>query len=230
VPRGLGIAVPLQSPETDSSCVRLVADAGASSPAVHLPFRVLSKVRYRRTGSTIPPWSLPLTGSTFGVFPRPPWPEDAKSPCHPLVDLALLQSLTRAGPLLSPRVALNNTRCEKPPLLGFPAPPADEVSGSDLRRVCLTRLRCASRLSRPLDALIPSVASPVLFHTGYALGLLVFRGFPSSVAGSASRRVLPLLPFPHRRMDDGRGSRGVRIRRVRSSGPVLPGTRRPFLS
>jgi hypothetical protein len=179
VPRGLGIAVPLQSPETDSSCVRFVADAGASSPAVHLPFRVLSKVRYRRIGSTIPPWSLPLTGSTFGVFPRPPRPEDAESSCHPLVDLALLQSLTRAGPPLSPRVALNNTRCEKLPLLGFPAPPADEVSGSDLRRACITRLRCASRLSRPRDALIPPETVPALFHADYAHGVLPFRGFPS---------------------------------------------------
>jgi len=36
--------------------------------------------------------------------------------------------------------------------LGFPSPSALEVTGSHLRRVCLARLRCASRLSQPPGA------------------------------------------------------------------------------
>jgi len=39
-----------------------------------------------------------------------------------------------------------------PTLVGFCAPTAYEARGSDLHRACLTRLRCASRLSQPPDA------------------------------------------------------------------------------
>lgn len=46
--------------------------------------------------------------------------------------------------------------------------------------------------SRPLDALIPPVAVPVLFHTGDAPGVRPSEGFPSR-RRSPSRRSLPLL-------------------------------------
>jgi hypothetical protein len=58
------------------------------------------------------------------------------------MDFALLQGMTRTGPPLA-----------RPPLMGFSAPPAFEATGSDLHRVCLTRLCCASRFSQPPGAL-----------------------------------------------------------------------------
>jgi hypothetical protein len=41
----------------------------------------------------------------------------------------------------------------------------------------------------------PPISCPALFHAGSTLGLAAFRGFPSPVAGCASRRDLPLMPF-----------------------------------
>lgn len=41
----------------------------------------------------------------------------------------------------------------------------------------------------------PPISCPALFHAGSTLGLPAFRGFPSPVAGCASRRDPPLLPF-----------------------------------
>jgi hypothetical protein len=69
-------------------------------------------------------------------------------------------------------------------------PPALAESGSDIPRACLTRLRCASRVSHPPDALFP----PKPFRPisdGNAPGILPFEGFPFRVLGSASRPTLP---------------------------------------
>jgi hypothetical protein len=44
--------------------------------------------------------------------------------------------------------------CKAVPLMRFGAPSALQATGSDLHRVCLTRLCCAYKLSQPLDALL----------------------------------------------------------------------------
>jgi hypothetical protein len=41
----------------------------------------------------------------------------------------------------------------------------------------------------------PPISCPALFHASSTLGLAAFRGFPSPVAGCASRRDQPLMPF-----------------------------------
>jgi hypothetical protein len=96
----------------------------------------------------------PLEAGLRGLPAAPESSRTDKFATHPLMDFALLQSMTRAGP----SVLANPSRRDAAPdttLLGFLAPTAHEVTGSDLHRVCLTRLCSAFRLSRPLDALLP---------------------------------------------------------------------------
>jgi hypothetical protein len=87
------------------------------------------------------------------------------------------------GPLMdfrsAPRSTLHELPLAEPPLMGFDAPSAYEAQGSDRHRACLTRLRCASRLSQPPDAFLPPSALAAFFHAADAHGVLPFRGFPS---------------------------------------------------
>jgi hypothetical protein len=87
---------------------------------------------------------------------------------NPLMNFVLLQGITCTGPPLA-----------GPPLVGFWAPTAFEITESDLHRVFLARLCCVYRLSKPLDALIPSETLTALFHAVDALGVPPFKGFPS---------------------------------------------------
>jgi hypothetical protein len=70
------------------------------------------------------------------------------------------------------------------PLLGFIAPTAHEVVGSDLHRACLARLCCVSRLPRPPDALFPPSPCRSCF-------------VPAALVGFALQRVsLPIAGEP----------------------------------
>jgi hypothetical protein len=147
------VAHPLQSPRTDSSCA-------ASSPWRTLPLLQFTRPSEYCRGGGIAAWvddpSLaftPLGVGIRGLPNRPGLAETDKFTPDPLVDFALLQSMTRAGPPAS-RVT-EATRHRRLTLLGFRAPTAHEVAGSDVRRACLTRLRCVFRLPRPLDAFFP---------------------------------------------------------------------------
>lgn len=60
-------------------------------------------------------------------------------------------------------------------LLGFLAPTAHEVAGSDLRRACLARLCCVFRLPRPLDAFFPPSPCRSCFVPAALLGFALQR-------------------------------------------------------
>jgi hypothetical protein len=158
------IVRPLQSSRIDPSCARHVTTACASSHAVDAPFRVLPAPTVSSHGLTNPPWPLPLTRLAFEVFPMGARSAKAvKLSSIPLLDFALLQSMTRAEPPAS----TVHTRCAdraRPPLLGFCAPTAYEVAGSDQHRGCLPRLRGAFRLSQPLDASFPPKPSGLVSY------------------------------------------------------------------
>lgn len=127
----------------------------------------------------------------------------------PLVVLARLQSLTRYRPSVLARRA-ERYACGRTHSPGVLSPTALEVTGSDQHRGCRPRLRCASRLSRPLDALIPPETVPVLFHTGGTLGVHPSEGFPPS-RRDTSRCPLPLLASLSTVARGGRPS-SVRVR------------------
>jgi hypothetical protein len=92
------------------------------------------------------------------------------------LDFAPLQSLARTGPPALPR-SLARRDLDRLPLLGFFSPTALEVSGSDLCRGCLPRLRCAFRLSQPLDAFFPPIPFRLCFTPVTLLGFTLQR-FP----------------------------------------------------
>jgi hypothetical protein len=90
------------------------------------------------------------------------------------VDFALLQSLTRA------RTVRRHTPHEAAvpdghTLLGFFAPTALQVTGSDRHRACLTRLCCVSRLSQPPDASFPPRPCRSCFVPAALLGFALQR-------------------------------------------------------
>lgn len=84
------------------------------------------------------------------------------------------------------------------PFRGVWCPSTLAATGSDLRRVCLTRLRGAFRFSQPLDASFLPQPLRFSFTPETPLGLSPSEVCSSTVAGRASRRDLPLLPFHHR--------------------------------
>jgi hypothetical protein len=124
----------------------------------------------------------------------------------PLVVLARLQSLTRYGPPALTRRAERYAygRAHSP---GVSSPTALEVTGSDRHRGYLARLRCAFRLSQPLDAFIPPETVLVLFHTSGTLGVHPSEGFPPR-RRRTSRCPLPLLVFLSMTARGGRPSPG----------------------
>jgi hypothetical protein len=93
---------------------------------------------------------------------------------NPLVDLALLQSLTRVGPPVVTRRAERYV-VDGHHSPGVSAPSTHEVTGSDLRRVCLARLRCVFRLSQPLDASFPPRPCRFCFIPAALLGFALQR-------------------------------------------------------
>jgi hypothetical protein len=203
-----------------------VTAAGASSHRVDANFR-------GRPCTALAPHGFGAPAVAFGLSPWPSRSSRGHAVSSERTDDTILscpssrvQSMTRRRSLERP--SPDGDGLERP-FHGVPCPSALAAMGSDLHRACLTRLCCAFRLSQPLDALIPPATWPALFHTGNALGLLAFRGFPSPVADATSRSRLPLVPFAIG-SSPTRGSRGLRIRRVRSARPVLPGPRRPILS
>jgi len=133
------------------------------------------------------------------------------------VDFALLQSLTRAGPSVLARRSIGGepdvtARCCGPTLLGFLAPTAHQVSGSDLRRVYLARLCSAFGLSQPLDALLPPRPCRFCFTPAALLGFALQRvSLPN--CRDASRHPLPLLAL----LSTGAPKRVVRARSVPAS-------------
>jgi hypothetical protein len=81
--------------------------------------------------------------------------------------------MTRAGPPTSRVTEI--TRPRGLTLLGFLAPTAHEVAGSDLRRACLARLCCVFRLPRPLDAFFPPSPCRSCFVPAALLGFALQR-------------------------------------------------------
>jgi hypothetical protein len=122
-------------------------------------------------------------GRASEAFPRPDGRASIlrRSP-YPPVDLVLLQSMARTEPSLAGLA-----------LLGFVAPTAHEVAGSDPHRGCLPRLCCVSRLSRPPDALF----LPRPFRLCFAPVTLV--GFPLQRIPLPRRRFASRRPCPSRR-------------------------------
>jgi hypothetical protein len=174
VSRGASSAVPLQSPETGSSCGRHVAVTIASSRAVHVSFRVLPK-----SGIAISVWRsphdlCPSRGRPSGCSRVLRSAATVRLSPNPLMDLALLQSVTRVGPSAVTRRAERYV-VDEHHSPGVSAPSAHEVAGSDLRRVCLTRLRGAFRLSQPLDASFPPVPCRSCFIPAALMGFALQR-------------------------------------------------------
>jgi hypothetical protein len=191
VSRGASSAVPLQSPETGSSYGRHVAVAIASSRAVHASFRVLPKggiaVWVRRSPHDL----FPSRGRPSGCFRVLRSAATVRLSPNPLVDFALLQSLTRVGPPVVTRRAERYVvdGLHSP---GVSAPSAHEVAGSDQRRVCLARLCGAFRLSQPPDASFPPKPCRSCFIPAALMGFALQRvSLPN--AGAASRPLLPLV-------------------------------------
>jgi hypothetical protein len=102
------------------------------------------------------------------------------------------------NPLLSfspaPRTSTMEPLLAEPPLMGFLAPTAHEAGGSDLHRACLTRLCCASGLSRALDALFLPLPSRLCFTPLALMGFLSPEVFPPPRPERLSA-LLPLMMF-----------------------------------
>jgi hypothetical protein len=106
--------------------------------------------------------------------------------------------------------------------MGFDAPSAYEARGSDLHRDCLTRLRCASRLSQPPDAFFLPGPSRLCFAPLTLLGFTLQR-FSLPIRRGCLSAPLPLLTF----LVDGR--RHIRLPShlthvFAQRGDPLPGT------
>jgi hypothetical protein len=78
--------------------------------------------------------------------------------------------------------------------MGFCGSTTFPDKGSDLHRVCLSRLRCAFRLSQPLDAFIPPLTSRPCFVPVTPLSFRLQR-VPPPDSRFTSRCRLPLLPL-----------------------------------
>jgi hypothetical protein len=114
-------------------------------------------------------------------------------------------------------------RRRRRPFHGVSCPTAHQAASSDLHRVCLTRLSCASRFSQPLDALFRSEPLRPCFMPVTPLGFR-FQRFPLPGSGCASRRSLSFMPFPRGLRGNCQvgdptthGFKDLRIRRVRSA-------------
>jgi len=82
--------------------------------------------------------------------------------------------------------------CRAAPLLRFDPPSTLEASGSDLHRVCLTRLCSVSRLLQPPDALLLPGPSRLCFAPVTPMGFTLQRFSPLACRQDLSAR-LPLL-------------------------------------
>jgi hypothetical protein len=109
-----------------------------SSRAVGLPFRVCQAFS-RILLVTFSPSGLGLANWPLGFF-RTPFEAVRNAPYRPLMGLG---STSEYDP--------KRTADEQHPFMGFGGPSTHEAPGSDLHRVCLTRLRYAFRLFQPLD-------------------------------------------------------------------------------
>ena len=138
----------------------------------------------------------PLEVGLRGLPAVPRSPQTDKFTTNPLMDFALLQSFTRAGPSFVAEPPRMNpaVRYSGHTLLRFLAPTAHEVTGSDLRRACLARLCSASRLSQPPDALLPPKPCRFCFAPVALMGFALQR-FSLPNCRDASRPPLPLLTF-----------------------------------
>lgn len=137
-------------------------------------------VRREPAGSPVAPWSSRSArtlscrpGLAFGVFPNEPALRRGTRPppgsSHGL----------RVASEFDPR----RTASQRLALMGFASPSAHAVTGSDLHRACLTRLRCVSRLSQPPDAFfLPRPSS--LVSCCNAHGIRPSEGSPSSTPES----------------------------------------------
>jgi hypothetical protein len=183
VSRGVSSAVPLQSPETGSSCGRHVTVAS-------LPLLQFTRPSESCQSRGIALW---VWRSPHDLLPSRGWPagyfRDLRSAAtvklspDPLLDFALLQSLTRVGP---PVVLRRAERCvvdghHSP---GACSPSAHEVTGSDLHRVCLPGCAAPSGFLSLLTPCSPrNPAGPVSYRR-HSWGL-PFRGFPSRTPGTS---------------------------------------------
>lgn len=77
---------------------------------------------------------------------------------------------------------------------GVSCPTTFAEAGSQLHRVCLTRLHCAFRFSQPPDALLHPQPLQPCFMPVTSVGFC-FQRFLLSGSSPASRRKLPLMPF-----------------------------------
>jgi hypothetical protein len=109
-------------------------------------------------------------------------------------------------------------------------------AGSDLHRVCQTRLCCAFRFSQPLDALFRPQPLQPCFMPVTPLGFH-FQRFSLPDSGIAFRRVLPFVPFLAAGQSVGQdgscsnpAARMCALGKSVPSRPELPGYCRPILS
>jgi hypothetical protein len=191
VARGPASLFPLQSPETGSSCGRHVTVTVASSLAVYVFFRVLPKCGIALLVRRSPHGLCLSRGRPSGYFRALRPAATVRLPPDPLVNFALLQSLTRVG------LSVMTRRAERYVFDGLHspgvfAPTAHEVAGSDQHRDCLSRLCCVFRLSQPLDASFPPKPCQPCFMLAALMGFSLQR-VSLPIAGDVSRLLLPLL-------------------------------------
>jgi hypothetical protein len=187
---------PLQSSRTGSGGGRRVAAAFPGPSCRSRALQSLSMGAVSCHGFHDPPSALAVSGRTLGVFPRPPAGQLVAKPPRPSRGLRSAPGtcprrtavLPRRAPLrLSPSGPL---RLVTTTLMGFRAPTAHQVAGSDLHRVCLTRLCGAYGLSQTLDASFrPQPCRPCSMPT--ALMGFPLQRVPLPVHRLSSRRRCP---------------------------------------
>lgn len=105
--------------------------------------------------------------------------------------------------------------------MGFPSPSALEVTGSHLRRVCLARLRCASRLSQPPGAFFLPKPCRFFFTPAALLGF-----GPSEVSPPDSPESPFGVPSPPDVLVNGPRFRGLSLVCLHFRLPRVPRTTR----
>jgi hypothetical protein len=185
----------------------------------------------------------PLSGTlALAVFVAVAGATGESPPRRPLVPLL---SRSEFDPNVLPAGASNESVATcVPSFHGVHCPTTLAEAGSDLHRVCLTRLCSAPRVSHPLDASLRLQPVRPCFMPVTPLGFCLQRvSPPGSIppldggallavsTGGVGSVVLVANDSPRRSCPSARGSKGLRIREIRSAtGRCYPLTARPILS
>jgi hypothetical protein len=192
----------------DPACSRDVTAARASSHRVGLDSRVRLK-RLAPYWLMLPPWaSIRRARPKADQVLCSSWyaaPQLRKRMVHTLSRLSCpssrVQSISEPTCLRPPAPSAGSrtnhtasTSVLRRPPMGFCGSTTLADRSSDLHRGCLSRLCCAFRFSRPLDALIPPLPFRPCFMPVAPLSFRLQR-VPPPDSRNASRRRLPLMPL-----------------------------------